>query len=74
MTRIQQLSHNQAVIALILSHGKSGFRCPSYEQVSQLLNSKGIRTSVGNPWSRKSLFRMLQRQGFSGLHGLFQSS
>jgi hypothetical protein len=70
MTRLEQNQHNQDVIALILLQGQCGYRVPAYEDVVVMLNSQNLRTTTGNTWTRKSLFRMLQRQGISGLHGL----
>jgi hypothetical protein len=73
MTRLEQNQHNQDVIALILLQGQCGYRVPAYEDVVVMLNSQNLRTSTGNAWTRKALFRMLQRNGFGGLHGLRQT-
>ena len=70
MTRLEQHQHNQSVIALIISQGKCGYRVSSYQAMIQMLNNRDLKTSTGNLWTRKALFRMLQRQGISGLHGL----
>lgn len=72
MTLSEKRLHNQSVIALICSQGKCGYRVPSYQAMIQMLNNRELKTSTGNLWTRKALFRMLQRQGFSGLHGLLR--
>lgn len=46
---------------------------PSYEQTAMQLNILGYSTSRGNPWTPKRLFRMLQRNGVRGIHGLCAS-
>lgn len=71
MKRIQQRETNrQAIekayrlISCVSRHGVS------YKAVAGALTSEGYRTSRGNYWTPKRLFRMLQREGISGLHGL----
>jgi hypothetical protein len=73
MTRAEQRLHNKRVIETIQAVGKRGLHAPSYQAVVQRLNDNGLKTSTGNHWTRKALFRMLQRQGIKGLHGLFNS-
>jgi hypothetical protein len=68
MNRKQQLKVNQRAVSQIL---KAFAWIPSYENAVYELNTKGINTSRGNPWTKRSLYRMLQRQGYRGLHGLF---
>lgn len=43
----------------------------SYKHVCWHLNSLDYKTTRDNYWTPKRLFRMLQRMGYSGLHGLF---
>lgn len=50
------------------------FTNPSYESVITILNAEGFKTSRGNVWTRRNLYRMLQREGFSGLYGLLKTS
>lgn len=72
MTRNDQVAHNGRVIqrvAIIVRDHKS-YAPPSYKAVTGELNAKGLLTSRGNSWTPKSLLRMLQRQGISGLHGV----
>ena len=71
MTRAEQCLHNQRIIATIRAVEKRSLHAPSYQAVVQMLNDRLLRTSTVNPWTRKALLRMLQRQGISGLHGLF---
>ncbi|MBK8187485.1 MAG: recombinase family protein [Cellvibrio sp.] len=42
----------------------------SYRATVQILNSEEYKTSRGNKWTTRRLFRMLQRNHISGLHGL----
>jgi len=72
MTRSEQHSHNRRVIqrVALLVHGFRSFHAPSYQQVTVTLNTELLLTSRGNTWTSKSLFRMLQRSGISGLHGV----
>lgn len=73
MTRAEQRLHNQRIIDRVdqMVRDCRSFRAPSYRQVIDRLNADKVPTSRGNAWTRKSLFRMLQRQGIRGLHGLF---
>lgn len=74
MKRLGQKYVNQRTIEmlkkLILM---SSPRTPSYEQTAMQLNILGHRTSRGNPWTPKRLFRMLQRNGVRGIHELCAS-
>ena len=47
-------------------------RAPRYRIAVSLLNGEGFTTSRGNPWTLRSLYRMLQRERFRGLYGLFE--
>jgi tRNA G26 N,N-dimethylase Trm1 len=47
------------------------FNPPSYKHVCFELNSRGYTTTRGNSWTPQRLFRMLQRNGYSGLYGAF---
>ena len=72
MTRDQQHKHNRSVINCIRSMCRDKVHSPSYQEVSDRLNDDGLTTSRGNIWTKKAVFRMLQRQGYSGLWGLSQ--
>lgn len=56
-----------------LLNQSSRYKNPSYHVLVNHLNNKGVRTNWGNTWTRKSLFRYLQRNGFSGVWGLRNS-
>ena len=56
-----------------LLNQSSRYKNPSYYALVNHLNNIGIKTSWGNNWTRKSLFRYLQRNGFSGVWGLRNS-
>lgn len=56
-----------------LLNQSSRYKNPSYRILVNHLNNKGIKTSWGNTWTSKSLFRYLQRNGFSGVWGLRNS-
>lgn len=73
MTRAEQRLHNQRIIDRVnqMVRDYRSFHAPSYRQVIDRLNADRVPTSRGNSWTPKSLLRMLQRQGISGLHGLF---
>lgn len=74
MTRQDQKGINQRVIQRLERIDETGvWRLPSYRVVVDILNREGYTTSRGNSWTCKSLFRMLQRSGYGGLHGLKQT-
>lgn len=72
MPRVDQIEHNKQVVNRILQliRDRQAWRVPSYLAVVDTLNAENSVTSRGNAWTPKRLFRMLQRQGISGLHGL----
>lgn len=71
MTRAQQKALNIKTIELVKQiQGSRRWRLPSYKTVVAILISADLTTSRGNPWTPKRLFRMLQRNGIRGLHGL----
>jgi len=73
MKRPEQHKLNQQVIERIKAIQQPGrIRIPSYESVINILNAEGFLTSRGSTWTRRSLYRMLQRESVSGLHGLFR--
>ncbi len=75
MKRTDKLHNDRQIfeaLAKVLS-GSHKFKNPSYELLVNYLNSKDLKTSWGNSWTRKSLFRYLQRNGFSGVWGLRNS-
>ena len=54
--------------ALVLKLNESSkYKNPSYQILVNHLNKINLKTSWGNAWTRKSLFRYLQRNGFSGI-------
>jgi hypothetical protein len=74
MKRSEQHIHNQRVIGRIRVIKKpQELRIPDYDSVINILNSENITTSRGGIWTRRSLYRMLQREGYSGLWGLYRS-
>ena len=72
MTRDQQHDTNTAAIERLTAmiDPARPRHLPSYAQAVATLNREGFQTSRGQPWTRRSLYRMLQREGFSGIHGL----
>lgn len=70
MKRTEQLKHNKKVINQVSSLLIHKYRRPSYRTVCCYLNRNYLTTSVGNEWTERSLYRMLQRSGYSGLWGL----
>ncbi len=73
MNRREIKAVNSLVIDRLTSIVTAGFHAPPYAHVVAILNAEGCRTSRGNEWTPKRLFRMLQRQGYSGLWGLRRS-
>lgn len=74
MTRWQQAHTNRNTIKNLQTLALlSNSRPPSYAQAAAALNRLSLTTSRGNPWTPKRLFRMLQRNGIRGLHGLCAS-
>ena len=75
MQRSQQKRINQNTINMVRNLVLlSGRHAPSYKRTVSQLNTIGYTSSRGNPWTPKSLFRMLQRNGIRGLHELKQQS
>lgn len=73
MKRSEQHARNNAVIARLAHMIEPDAwppRVPSYRQVVTTLNAEGYRTSRDRPWTRRSLYRMLQREGIAGIHEL----
>lgn len=73
MTRKQQWQNNRRVIQKVQGLIQSVARpwcIPSYKAVVGALNTEGYFTSRGSPWTPHRLYRMLQRNGYSGLYGI----
>jgi hypothetical protein len=70
MKRAEQVEHNQMVINKISILLRGRWRSPSYRAVCGFLNEYELKSSVGNSWTERSIYRMLQRNGYSGLWGL----
>lgn len=70
MTRNEQRAKNFAIIQLVATLLTFDGRRASYKAIVAFLNEHGQTTTRGNHWTPKRLFRMLQREGISGLHGL----
>ena len=73
MTRPEQRAINRAVIERLAAIPRRWVHPPPYAVAVATLNAEGYLTSRGNPWTRRSLYRMLQRFGYSGLHGLVET-
>ena len=75
MKRIDKLKNDRQIfkaLAVVLSSSHK-YKNPSYKLLVNYLNSNDLKTSWGNSCTRKSLFRYLQRNGFSGVWGLRNS-
>lgn len=73
MKRSEQHRFNKRAIKRVIKVDTGRwFRAPPYSLAISLLNAEGFTTSRGNCWTRRSLYRMLQRERFRGLYGLFQ--
>lgn len=71
MKRLEQKTMNTQIISIIHTQIKNNRnRPPPYKKICDSLNQKHLTTSRGNNWTPKRLFRMLQRNGYSGLNGL----
>ncbi|WP_432280225.1 recombinase family protein [Thalassotalea castellviae] len=70
MNRDSQTKHNQAIITKISLMLTYPYKRPSYRAVCRRLNESEFTSSVGNAWTERSIYRMLQRNGYSGLWGL----
>lgn len=70
MNRNNQAKHNKIIISKIIFMLTYSYRRPSYRKVCRILNEHELSSSVGNAWTERSLYRMLQRNGHSGLWGL----
>jgi len=73
MTREEQKRYRLFILKIVESIAirKTHYRAkiPSYQTIIDALNSSNIKTSIGNKWTCKSLFRFLQYSGYKGLHG-----
>jgi len=71
---ISKLKQRQTAISeikkLVAMH--SYFSPTSYKTVVTGLIKAGLLTGWGNSWTERRLYRFLQRQGYSGLHGIKQ--
>jgi len=76
MNRLEIKQHNQAIIALVITWYKTrqanrfNYRRFNmqrarlgYKELAERLNAGNVQTSRGNPWTFRSLYRMMQRQG-----------
>lgn len=71
MQRKDQHALNETVIARVAEMIEPGaWQLPSYAQALATLNAEGYRTSRDRPWTRRALYRMLQREGIAGIDGL----
>jgi hypothetical protein len=70
MKRLEQAKHNQLVIDKISRTVGYSYRIPSHKTVCRILEKHELLSSVGNKWTERSVYRMLQRNGYSGLWGL----
>ena len=72
MTRTDRREHNRRVILSLATYNRSreSRRPMGYREAVRVLNEAGKLPTTGKPWTCRSLYRMLQRSGFSGLHGL----
>lgn len=75
MTRQEQRAINRKtiirVVELIDSKVSKAWWLPiRYKAVIAVLNSEGLKNSRGKAWRMKTLYEMLARNGFGGLHGL----
>ena len=73
MKRIEQHMHNNTIINEISSLLVCCWCAPSYRVVCNFLNENEFKSSVGNSWTERGIYRMLQRNGYSGLWGLKKS-
>lgn len=75
MNTIHKINNDKLIFKTLveLINQSSRYKNPSYDVLVDYLNNKGVKTSRGNTWTRKSLFRYLQRNGFSGVWGLRNS-
>jgi hypothetical protein len=70
MKRTDQSKHNQKVINQVSCLIIHKYRISSYRTVCHYLNKNSLTSSIGNKWTERSLYRMLQRIGYRGLWGL----
>lgn len=73
MKRSEQHARNHTAITRAMEMIESGawpHQWPSYAQAVATLNAEGYRTSRDRPWTRRALYRMLQREGIAGIHDL----
>jgi hypothetical protein len=74
MKQDEQHQINQSAINRIKQIPRHGYWItPRYKTVIDMLLAEGYETSRGNIWTTRRLYRMLQREGFCGLRGLFSS-
>lgn len=70
-SRKQRREHNLRLIRRvneICQHER--FKRPSYKYVISIISAEGWQTLDSRNYTERSLYRMLQRMGFSGIYGL----
>jgi hypothetical protein len=74
MTKECQLNQRRNTLSLVFIYvhelSTKRYSIPSYDEVTDWLNSLHKLTSRGNKWTRQRLFRFLQNAGYRGLHGV----
>jgi hypothetical protein len=73
MTRQEQNQINSKVINRIIdcmAANPRPWHVPSYKALIALLKNEGLKNSRGEVWKMKTLYEMLSRNGYRGLHGL----
>ena len=73
MTRTKRRQHNQQIIERIARLCTGHYaKAPSYRDLVGTLNREGCHTADGRLFTERGLYRMLQRNGISGIWGIYR--
>jgi hypothetical protein len=72
LPQAERRARNRQTILSLVSYIRSREtrRAMSYAEAARRLNDAGRYPATGKPWTERGLYRMLQRMGYAGLHGL----
>lgn len=63
--------NRQTILSLVsFIQSRETRRAMSYAEAARRLNDAGRYPATGKAWTERALYRMLQRMGYAGLHGL----
>lgn len=71
ITRRERHAHNRAVMERVARMCPGRYAShPSYRRILETLQREGWTTPGGKPYTMRALYRMMQREGVSGIWGV----